>query len=136
MFKPLLLGALIAASSFTAFTPSPALAIKSPHGAGVANRTVPRPPYKVRRAINHFWGSQYRQGQARRVSYCESTYRTTAVIDGRSLGIFQMGHVNVRFTHLATSTPQMLGCKQKQPISTSLLLGGRGCRGPVVPDVV
>ena len=99
MFKPLLLGALIAASSFTAFTPSPALAIKSPHGAGVANRTVPRPPYKVRRAINHFWGSQYRQGQARRVSYCESTYRTTAV-NGQYLGLFQMGAT--RASHLRT----------------------------------
>ena len=109
MLKHVIAGALVAGTIFTA---SPALATTPTEPARAehdAARTVPRPPYKVRRAINHFWGSQYRQGQARRVAYCESRYSTYAT-NGQYLGIFQMGsYERATYGHGSTAWAQARG---------------------------
>lgn len=90
MFKRALATALVGSALLTA---SPAQA-------------APRPPLKVRKAINHFWGNDAREAQARRVAYCESTYRTTA-INGQYRGIFQMGkNERATFGHGSTAWAQ------------------------------
>lgn len=67
---------------------------------------VPRPPVKVRKAIRHFWGPDFRERQAIRVAYCESTYRTTAA-NGQYRGIFQMGsYERATFGHGSTAWAQ------------------------------
>ena len=102
------LGLSLALSAAPALANVPAEPTKTIQRAPAA-RQVPRPPYKVRRAINHFWGSNWREGQARRVAYCESTYRTWAV-NGSYKGIFQMGvYERATYGHGSTAWAQARG---------------------------